>query len=739
MSASTPADRNHMTPSNGAAFSSTASSAASAGTAGFGVFGSPAAAAAMFGSPMGMYFPYPHQQQMMMMAGGAPRSASGSVGGAALPKRITISLGWTETTSQSSVTGSGNAGADTQSTIKLRGLVRDQDLSVQDFLLDLFASPYIQDEYLEPLLLLADSENRNVIRGESPKKKKRRQSAQDKTSDDNTVVQLSLGPDSHISFLNGKRMKATKSTDDSERTDASNPTSTSATNKRKRSPSIAALSNKGRSLRLVMMSIAPNGERVQLDPRESLYWLLDDGPDLNVVITQLGQGSWGGGLGSDSSRGGTVAGGNKAHSSNEKAKIQQKQTPEQAATPFVLSSPTSSSSNQNTKKNNDQRLKGKSTSTVRGAAISASVNTDLAASASAPSLALAPTTMNKSLKQKKKKTSTIVHDQDQNHAKKAKDTNDDVEDDELIGHISKQSEHTSKEKPADSQKTSKPKEEEKAIKKEIKNKNEEDTKLSKTTSKKKDVNAPKRKLTAFMIFSNENRAQIKKENPEATSNQLTSLLSKAYKALSSEERAELDRKAADDKQRYETEMVEHLQEQQGEEESPGSTSSRDTTESPLAPALSKDSDLMCGDKTIELMSSSVPADFDFTDRDVLVAGNGQAKKHIGNINYKEYYASKRDDFQGLSDKEKNEIVNGIMKRFTFWRQGKGDDNYWHRMHNPHDVKQKVRSDLRPRPSQKSQKEKDETSDSHGDSNASRKQNEVGRLYHCFCCVTLATV
>ncbi|KAJ3008305.1 hypothetical protein HKX48_008657, partial [Thoreauomyces humboldtii] len=34
--------------------------------------------------------------------------------------------------------------------------------------------------------------------------------------------------------------------------------------------------------------------------------------------------------------------------------------------------------------------------------------------------------------------------------------------------------------------------------------------------KKKDPNAPKKALSGFMIFSQENRARIKEENPDAT-------------------------------------------------------------------------------------------------------------------------------------------------------------------------------------------------------------------------------
>jgi hypothetical protein len=40
--------------------------------------------------------------------------------------------------------------------------------------------------------------------------------------------------------------------------------------------------------------------------------------------------------------------------------------------------------------------------------------------------------------------------------------------------------------------------------------------VQKKTKAKKDPNAPKKGLSAFMIYSKENRARIKEENPEAS-------------------------------------------------------------------------------------------------------------------------------------------------------------------------------------------------------------------------------
>ena len=59
---------------------------------------------------------------------------------------------------------------------------------------------------------------------------------------------------------------------------------------------------------------------------------------------------------------------------------------------------------------------------------------------------------------------------------------------------------------------------------------------------KKDPNKPKRPQSAFMIFSNENRARIKEENPDAKFGEMAKLLSAEYKNLGKEELADLDKK-----------------------------------------------------------------------------------------------------------------------------------------------------------------------------------------------------
>ncbi|KAI9473682.1 MAG: high mobility group box domain-containing protein [Benjaminiella poitrasii] len=53
---------------------------------------------------------------------------------------------------------------------------------------------------------------------------------------------------------------------------------------------------------------------------------------------------------------------------------------------------------------------------------------------------------------------------------------------------------------------------------------------------KKDPSAPKRGLSAYMFFSQENRSKVKEENPEATFGQLGKLLGEKWKSMSDDEK-----------------------------------------------------------------------------------------------------------------------------------------------------------------------------------------------------------
>ncbi|KAK4183318.1 Non-histone chromosomal protein 6 [Podospora australis] len=70
---------------------------------------------------------------------------------------------------------------------------------------------------------------------------------------------------------------------------------------------------------------------------------------------------------------------------------------------------------------------------------------------------------------------------------------------------------------------------------------------------KKDPNAPKRGLSAYMFFANEQRENVREENPGVSFGQVGKLLGERWKALSDKQRAPYEAKAAADKKRYEDE------------------------------------------------------------------------------------------------------------------------------------------------------------------------------------------
>jgi len=80
-------------------------------------------------------------------------------------------------------------------------------------------------------------------------------------------------------------------------------------------------------------------------------------------------------------------------------------------------------------------------------------------------------------------------------------------------------------------------------------------KTTRTGKKKKDPNAPKRGLSAYMFFANEQRENVRAENPGIAFGQVGKVLGERWKALSDKQRAPYEAKAATDKKRYEDEKA----------------------------------------------------------------------------------------------------------------------------------------------------------------------------------------
>ncbi|KAG5370222.1 Non-histone chromosomal protein 6 [Yarrowia sp. C11] len=74
-----------------------------------------------------------------------------------------------------------------------------------------------------------------------------------------------------------------------------------------------------------------------------------------------------------------------------------------------------------------------------------------------------------------------------------------------------------------------------------------------TGKKKKDPNAPKRALSAYMFFANDNRDAIRAENPGIAFGQVGKALGEKWKTLTDAEKIPYEEKATADKKRYQDE------------------------------------------------------------------------------------------------------------------------------------------------------------------------------------------
>lgn len=70
----------------------------------------------------------------------------------------------------------------------------------------------------------------------------------------------------------------------------------------------------------------------------------------------------------------------------------------------------------------------------------------------------------------------------------------------------------------------------------------------------KDINAPKRNMSAYLLYQNAMREQFKRENPGMTFGQLAKYTSHMYKNLTPEEKGSWEARAAQDKARYDVEI-----------------------------------------------------------------------------------------------------------------------------------------------------------------------------------------
>jgi len=79
----------------------------------------------------------------------------------------------------------------------------------------------------------------------------------------------------------------------------------------------------------------------------------------------------------------------------------------------------------------------------------------------------------------------------------------------------------------------------------------------KKNKKVKDPNAPKRALSAWIIYTNEMRPKFKSDNPEKSTTELTTLMSQEWRNMTNEDKKKYTDLADVDKQRYMKEKEEY--------------------------------------------------------------------------------------------------------------------------------------------------------------------------------------
>ncbi|KAJ1676823.1 Non-histone chromosomal protein 6 [Spiromyces aspiralis] len=78
---------------------------------------------------------------------------------------------------------------------------------------------------------------------------------------------------------------------------------------------------------------------------------------------------------------------------------------------------------------------------------------------------------------------------------------------------------------------------------------------SRRANKDTEAAAPKRPLSAYMFFSQEFRARVKSQNPEATFGQIGKILGEMWRNMADEQKSPFTQKAQQDKARYNKEMA----------------------------------------------------------------------------------------------------------------------------------------------------------------------------------------
>ncbi|GKY96421.1 hypothetical protein MPSEU_000601600 [Mayamaea pseudoterrestris] len=188
----------------------------------------------------------------------------------------------------------------------------------------------------------------------------------------------------------------------------------------------------------------------------------------------------------------------------------------------------------------------------------------------------------------------------------------------------------------------------------------DDDEPAKKTKKKKDPNAPKRPMSAYMFFTNENRGRIKEENPDAEFGQLGKLAGAEWKSLSSEDKEKYDVMATADKERYKEAMKDYTQPDDSDS-SPAKGKKGKRKKDPNAPKKATTSFLAFSNEIRPKVKADYPD-----------ASFGELGKKIGEM-FRNLTSEEKEKYEQIAQKDKQRYKRQ-MDDFQSSKKGGKDEN-----------------------------------------------------------------
>lgn len=172
--------------------------------------------------------------------------------------------------------------------------------------------------------------------------------------------------------------------------------------------------------------------------------------------------------------------------------------------------------------------------------------------------------------------------------------------------------------------------------------------------KKKDKNAPKRALSAFMFFSNDIRDTVKREMPELEFLQISSEIGRRWKVITDEDRRPYDELAAADKKRYAEEKEDYVPDPSFE-----ATKSSRKKKDPNAPKRALSAYFFFCNEIREGVRAENP-NKKITEIATLLAEKWRALPEKKRVKYQKMHEEAKIKYQSAMD-DYNSVKNGVLE------------------------------------------------------------------------------